>query len=112
MFRSRGLTCVCRGTFATDCICHRCTVGQRAESERFCSQELFYIVLPDCSLPTNYKRKLLKSVAKAYCIRVFSQSVVETYCDHNSEKGRGSTSLLPSDFSCFQKNGCRYMRSW
>ena len=62
MFRSRGLTCVCRGTFATDCICHRCTVGQRAESERFCSQELFYIVLPDCSLPTNYKRMLRKRV--------------------------------------------------
>ena len=69
------------------CRCpHRCTGRQRVESEPFCSQKLFYIVLPDCPLHTSYMMMLHKSVAIA-CTRVFLQSVVKTYCDHIRRRG-------------------------
>ena len=95
--RSQRTVSVCRCP-------HRCTVGQRVESEPFvlknCStsfcQTVFYT-----RFTHSYTRMLRKSVAIACCIRVFSQSVVKTYCDHNSEKGRGTTTLLSSDFRCF-----------
>ena len=76
------------------------------ESEPFvlknCSTSFYQTVLYT-RLTHSYTRVLRKSVAIACCIRVFSQSVVKTYCDHNSEKGRGSTTLPSSDFRCFNQ---------
>ena len=65
-----------------------------------CSTSFYQTVLYT-RLTHSYTRMLRKGVAIACCIRVFSQSVVKTYCDHNSEKGRGSTTLPSSDFRCF-----------
>ena len=72
--RSQRTVSVCRCP-------HRCTVGQRVESEPFCSQELFYIVLPDCSLHTSYTF-LHEDAPQGCCNSLLYQSLFTKCCEN------------------------------
>ena len=68
-------------TVSVCCCSHRCTVGQRVESEPFCSQELFYIVLPDCSLHTSYTF-LHEGAPQKCCNSLLYQSLFTKCCEN------------------------------
>jgi hypothetical protein len=76
------LAVVCSQRTVSVCCCsHRCTVGQRVESEPFCSQELFYIVLPDCSLHTSYTF-LHEDAPQKCCNSLLYQSLFTKCCEN------------------------------